>query len=242
MFKYRDFNWCTPAQAEMPQFAEAEVRTKDGETRHVWYAAGKKNAPTILYLHGNAYSIATIAFIFGPYVNAGFNVCLPEYRGFGASGGKLSEAGFVLDARAAYEFLRARGHKDIIIHGCSMGTSVASKLAAELEASGEKLGGVILESPFYNLCSMAPNIICKKLLLGNKFKTNEYVRGIKNSPVLLMHGVLDRLVGLEQGARLFPEIASDNKRFHVIGTGTHELFNSGSLEYAAEWIKRNKPR
>lgn len=57
---------------------------------------------------------------------------------------------------------------------------------------------------------------------------------------LLMHGLLDTLVGLEQGGRLFPEIASENKRFHVIGKGTHELFNAGSLEYAIKWIKSVK--
>jgi len=236
MFKYRDFNWCNPTQAEMPKFAEHTANTKDGQVRSIWYAKGKKNAPVVLYLHGNAYSIATTAFILSPYVDAGFTVCLAEYRGFDKTGGKLSEQGFWIDAHAAYEFLKSQGHKNIFIHGTSMGASIASKLASDLEKRNEKLGGVILESPFYSVVSMCPKIPFKKLLLGDKFATNKYVTGIKKSPVLLMHGAKDYLVGLEQAGRLFPEIASENKRFHVIGPGTHELFVHGSMEYAVEWI------
>ena len=231
-----DKNWCAPTQAEASQFVEMQAKTSDGQIRTIWYAKGKKDKPAILYLHGNFYSIATHAFIFRPFTDAGFPVCIAEYRGYDKTGGKASEQGLYIDARAAYDFLKSMGYEKIVIHGCSCGAAVAAKIAADLEAEGVPPFALILESPFYNLLAMCPKLPLLRLFVGHKFATNEYAKRVKSPKVLLMHGVMDRLVGLEQGTRLFGEIASSDKLLHIIPKGKHELFAEGSIEYAVKWL------
>lgn len=233
-----DRNWCTPAQADEPRFVEKQIKTSDGQMRTVWYSAGKKGKPAILYLHGNFYSVATFAFIFRPFLDAGFPVCIAEYRGFDKTGGRPSEQGLNIDAHAAYDFLKSAGHKNIVIHGCSLGTSVAARLASDLESAGTPPFALILESPFYSLLAMCPKLPLLRLFLGHKFATNKYVKNIKSPKVLLMHGVMDSLVGVDQGTRLFGEITADKKLLHLIPTGRHELFAAGSLEYAVKWLSK----
>ena len=79
------------------------------------------------------------------------NVLAPDYRGFADSTGSPSEAGLTLDARAAWDWLRARGASpdSVLVVGSSLGTGVAVQFAsaledevarrAEAEAEGEAL-------------------------------------------------------------------------------------------------------
>ena len=63
------------------------------------------------------------------------NVLAPDYRGFGDSTGTPSEEGVVLDARAAWDWLRARGAhpSSVLVVGSSLGTGVAVQFASALE-------------------------------------------------------------------------------------------------------------
>ena len=80
------------------------------------------------------------------------NVLAPDYRGFGDSTGTPSEEGVVLDARAAWDWLRARGAhpSNVLVVGSSLGTGVAVQFASALEeeavhtedAGDRKKGGV----------------------------------------------------------------------------------------------------
>jgi abhydrolase domain-containing protein 12 len=75
------------------------------------------------------------------------NVLAPDYRGFADSTGTPSEAGVVLDARAAWDWLRVRGAppSSVLVVGSSLGTGVAVQFASAMEESVEdarKSGGV----------------------------------------------------------------------------------------------------
>ena len=71
---------------------------------------------------------------------------LLDYRGYGKSEGEPSEKGLYLDAEAAYDWIVAHGYtpKQIVIHGESLGTAVATYLATNRQSAG-----VILESAVY---------------------------------------------------------------------------------------------
>ena len=76
------------------------------------------------------------------------NVLAPDYRGFGDSTGTPSEEGVVLDARAAWDWLRARGAhpSSVLVVGSSLGTGVAVQFASALEeevAEGKKSQGAV---------------------------------------------------------------------------------------------------
>ncbi|KAN0131542.1 Alpha/Beta hydrolase fold [Lactarius tabidus] len=94
--------------------------------------------PTILFLHGTIGTRAMRVRVqhylaFAARLRA--NVLAPDYRGFGDSTGTPSEEGVVLDARAAWDWLRARGAhpSSVLVVGSSLGTGVAVQFASALE-------------------------------------------------------------------------------------------------------------
>ena len=103
------------------------LTTEDGVPLSAWwYEAGMRDGgapPMILFLHGNAGDISHRTPIAEGLLGENLSVLLLEYRGYGSSGGKPSEDGFHLDARAGRDFLLGRGggHGRIVVMGRSMG-------------------------------------------------------------------------------------------------------------------------
>ncbi|KAH9021717.1 alpha/beta-hydrolase [Lactarius pseudohatsudake] len=98
--------------------------------------------PTILFLHGTtgtrAMRIRVQHYLaFAARLRA--NVLAPDYRGFADSTGTPSEAGVVLDARAAWDWLRVRGAApaSVLVVGSSLGTGVAVQFASALEEEAD---------------------------------------------------------------------------------------------------------
>jgi len=122
------------------------LTTSDGVKLHAWWIPDDKPKFTFLVFHGNASNIANRAPIYEFLRGMHANVFALEYRGYGHSKGKPSEAGVYRDADAAYEYLvRTMGidGKTIISFGQSFGTAVATHLAAH-----RRVAGVVLEAPF----------------------------------------------------------------------------------------------
>jgi formylglycine-generating enzyme required for sulfatase activity len=59
-----------------------------------------------------------------------------DFRGCGASGGRLVEDHLILDARAAVAFLHARGVERLVCIGASLGGTTCLRLAADAEIEG----------------------------------------------------------------------------------------------------------
>src|SRR5262245_36460922 len=85
-------------------FQDVAPLTADGPHLHGWWIAAKGPGPSlgsILYCHGNAYNVGTRVEKARLLVEAGFDVLVFDYRGYGRSEGSPSEEGTYLDARAA---------------------------------------------------------------------------------------------------------------------------------------------
>jgi len=149
-----------------------KIRTPDNETIGAWFILSNpyyqslpsipsnvanhvenalKERPAILFLHGNAATRAFSARIqhYQAFsTRLGANVLAIDYRGFADSSGKPSEAGLVIDAKAAFNWLVAHGKKpeDILVIGHSLGTGVSGQLGATFSAEGVKCKGIVLLS------------------------------------------------------------------------------------------------
>src|SRR5262245_20239748 len=93
-------------------------------------SAGPADRPWVIFLHGNASTIASRLNIlhYEQLSRLGVNVFAPEYRGYGGVDGVPTEAGIETDARTAYDYLRRQLHADprrIVIYGWSLGSAVA---------------------------------------------------------------------------------------------------------------------
>lgn len=183
---------------------DQDLRAGDGVMVHAWWFEAAPDAPAVLFLHGNAGTIADRRFQADAMLERGISVLLLSYRGYGRSGGRPTEAGVGLDAAAALDFVEARtgGRDRIVLHGRSLGGAVAARLAREREG----VAGVVLESTFTSLEDIAasayallPRFFFRRL--RGRFDTRDAVRGLR-APLLVVHGDRDRLIPSAMGREL----------------------------------------
>jgi uncharacterized protein len=142
-----------PAAAGLPQARAETLATPDGERLAAWWVAPRdERAPVYLYLHGNGANLHARAQRFARLVADGAGLIAPSWRGYGGSSGSPTEAGLQLDARAAYDALRARGiaPERILVYGESLGSTVAVMLAAE-----RPVRALLLDSAFDSALEVA---------------------------------------------------------------------------------------
>jgi uncharacterized protein len=196
--------------------------SSDGTRLHCWWVSGRNAKFTFLAFHGNASNIANRAPIYEFLRNTPANVLALEYRGYGHSEGKPSEAGIYLDAEAAYKYLvneRRLDPKSIISFGQSLGTAVATHLAAN-----RVVGGVILEAPFPSAARVANKIYWflpgLSLLIYGQLDTESNLRKIA-APILIVHCLHDPVIPFQFGQQVYTS-ARDPKQFLRIDGSCHE--------------------
>jgi fermentation-respiration switch protein FrsA (DUF1100 family) len=106
----------------------------DGVRVHAIALEGPKDAPVVVYFHGNGVVMGDMLWMARELVQRGVGVVIVEYRGYGlsAAGAAPSEAGLYLDAEAVLATLAAVGvaADRIVLLGESLGTGVAVEMAA----------------------------------------------------------------------------------------------------------------
>ena len=154
-----------------------------------------------------------------------------DYRGYGRSGGSISEEGSSRDALAAFDYLSKRsdiGAKKIVLFGRSLGAAVAINLATQRQALG-----IILEAPFASIKAMARAVfpwLPIGRFLSTKYDSISKIRQIQ-TPLLIMHGDQDEVVPFQQGKRLF-DAANNPKQFYTIsGAGHNNSYIVGGEAY-----------
>lgn len=173
----------------------------------------------IYYLHGNAGSLNGWGNVAYQFVDLGYDVLITDYRGFGKSSGKISEAALLSDAGFIYHIIKDQyAEKNIVIYGRSLGTGLAAFIAAE---NKPKL--IILESPYYSVIDLAKNLYpwLPSFLVRYPVRTNEYLKKV-NCPVYLFHGTNDRIVKYGSSERL-KELNQNIKLFTIQGGGHNNL-------------------
>jgi len=192
------------------------------------------SARWVLILHGNAGNLATPG---RPehdrqLHDLGLGVLAPDYRGYGESEGKPSEAGLYADARSAYDLLRDSlriPSTRIVIYGHSLGSAVATQLATSVDAAG-----LILEGGFTSVADLGQEIypwLPVRWLSRNRFDSKGRIGDLR-VPLLMIHGRNDTTIPLAQGRRLFAA-APEPKTFLEVPGGHDDAFETGAETYEA---------
>lgn len=193
-------------------FNAVYLQTADNFRLYSWYHNQK---PIILYFHGNGGSLNERAYRAEIFAKNGFGVFMVSYRGYANSQGEPSEAGFIEDGKAAMKFLTDSGVKpqQIIIYGESIGSGVATQIAAEF--SNAKL--LVLEAPFSSLLSVAQQkywFVPVSLLLKDRFDSLAFASKV-NVPALVLHAKGDPVIPFFEGQKLFSAFNSPKKMVAV---------------------------
>lgn len=186
------------------------ISAPGGERVEAWFMPPEKSSPelipgvmppwpAVIYCHGNAELIDDNEGRAREWAKRGFAVLLPEYRGYGRSGGEPSQAAITEDLLRFYDMLIARPEVDksrIYIHGRSLGGGVAAQIAARRPTAG-----LILESTFTSIASFAWGLGGLPWIVKHPFRTDVALRGYEK-PVLIFHGVDDEIIPVSHGRAL----------------------------------------
>lgn len=196
----------------------------------------------VLVCHGNAGNISiplrqdwTRALL-----AEGVGVVAFDYRGYGASDdGPLTEDGLYRDARAVYDWMRTVRDipaSRIIIYGHSLGSGVATHLAAEVEAAGLLLEGAFTSVPDVG-AERYPWMPVRQFA-RERFASVERIGSVA-MPKLLLHATDDGVIPFAFGQRLH-EAAPAPKEFVALTGGHDRAFSADSATYfgaVGRWLR-----
>lgn len=205
------------------------IATPDGETLAAWYLAPQPGHPVYLFLHGKGGGLERKTWRWKRLREHGDGVLAISYRGYPGSTGSPSEDGLMIDGRAAYDWLLANGHtpSDIVLHGLSLGSGVAAKLATEVAAKA-----LILEAPYTAIVDIAGERfwwLPVRFLMRDQFLTRERIGKVR-MPVLMAHGTRDSVIPYTHVERLFMLAPEPKILARMIGSDHATLVRDGIYE------------
>ena len=208
-------------------FTEHFFDTPDGARLNALFfpspAAVKKGV--VLYFHGNRDNLQRWGAMHRDFTSRGYDFLATDYRGYGKSTGEPDEHAYFSDAMQVYQWLREQYKpEEIILYGRSLGTGMASYLAARVAARM-----VLLETPFDNISGLLASHVRRDdppFKLAFHFTNDVYLKATA-LPLLIFHGTRDRVVPYACAENL-KQVLKPGDEFITIDGGSHN--NLGSFE------------
>ncbi len=218
------------------QYSPQDVwfKSTDGLTLHGWYFRAREERGTMLICHGYFENISVHAEHDLWLIDAGYNLFIFDYRGYGSSEGTPDIEGVHLDTEAAFETLvfnlpRAK-QGGIIVFGKSLGGAIAvyavaksrykswvealildSSLSSYRQTAREMIGGSIIGWPFQYPLSF---------LVSDDYSPVKFIKNVSPVPVVIIHGTNDKSTPIYHGRALY-DAALPPKTFWVSGVPGH---------------------
>jgi pimeloyl-ACP methyl ester carboxylesterase len=189
---------------------------------------GDPGRDVVFYVHGNAGNLDGWGMVADQFTPHGLSVLIYDFRGYGKSTGSISEKSLYKDALHIYDFLASQyGEQHIIVYGRSIGTGIASYVAAH-----RKPRKLFLESPYCSIPDLAGQLmpILPKVMVRYKFSNYAHLK-LVGCPVIVIHGNRDEVIPVSQSKKLQP-LLKDNDSFYVIEGGRHNDLETFSRFHA----------
>jgi uncharacterized protein len=198
-------------------FDEHRVRTSDGTELDALLFHRNPSKGVVYFLHGNAANLINQSSDAGFYIAQGYDFFAIDYRGYGKSQGRIiSEAQFYDDADKAYDWLLQKYSEDrVVILAHSLGTAVAAKVA-----SIHHPRCLVLVAPYFSMADYAHAHypFLPLLVLKYPFRTDLNLQAC-SVPVILVHGMLDKLFPFSNSERLNALIPGKSRLILIPGEG-----------------------
>jgi fermentation-respiration switch protein FrsA (DUF1100 family) len=226
---------CTPRDIGL-EFEDVIFQSSDDLKLTGWYIPAGDCKITVLFCHGNGGNIMHRLDSISIFHNLGLNCFIFDYRGYGNSEGKATEAGTYLDTNAAYNWLihrRKTAPNNIIIFGRSLGGSIAAELATKVEAKG-----LVIESAFTSYIDMGKRIypyMPVRWFAQFTYNTIDYITQVR-CPVMVIHSKNDEIVPFDFGLKIY-EATNEPKKFVEISGSHNDGFLVSGQIYEKAWLK-----
>ena len=204
----------------------------DGEILHTLLFKSSNPRARLIYFHGNGGALDSWGHVAVDLVQKlNVDVLIVDYPGYGKSSGSLpvSEQALYRSAEAAFaELLKSTDSQlPLIVYGRSLGSAVASHLAAKPEVRA-----LILETPYTSMKAMAKVVFpyVPSILVRYNLDNEINLRAV-NVPILILHGTNDNVVPYGQGKELHSQKATSE--FVSIDGGSHNDLPEHALYWDA---------
>ena len=207
------------------KFENVDFKSADGTPLHGWLIPkrGAVAKGTVVFSHGNAGSMGHHLGFVVWLVEAGYNVLMYDYRGFGKSGGHVDRRGMIDDVKAAFAYASGRRDLDagrLVSYGHSLGGAKSVTALGESPVKG--LRAVVIDGAFASYQAMARTVGGRlgESLVTDELAPKDYVGKLSPVPLLVIHGARDEVVPVSQGLQLF-ESAHQPKTLFEVEAGRH---------------------
>ena len=225
------------------EYEEVYLDADDNARLHAWYIPHPKAEYTFWIFSGNAgnksYMLDSIKTIY----DLGYSIFVFDYRGFGPSVGNLTEPAMYRDSERCWQYLtntRGISPDRIVLHGRSLGTAMASWIAAKTQPAA-----LIMESGFTSMADMAKNYykwLPIDLLLRWQYNNLARITSV-TSPILFIHSPDDELTPYRHSQQLF-EATPGDKNFLTI-SGNHlegfmeseDVYRAGIVQFMRQFVQ-----
>lgn len=215
-----------------------ELTAADGLKLRSYYFAPQPGNPLIVYFPDRLGDIIYKPRHLTAIAEEGYGLLLTGYRGYGGNPGLPSEAMLYADASAMMERIAADAlaPDGVIIYGYSMGTGVASYVAARAETLG-----LVLEAPFTTFGDAVRQQFSQvpEWLVRTKFDTRSRIDKV-DAPILILAGGKDQITPASFAERL-AAMNSDHASLVVVPDGNHlNLIRKGGAAAVQGFLARLK--
>jgi uncharacterized protein len=224
-------------------YEPVELVTSDKVHLDGWFIPAPRERGVILFCHGNAGNISHRLDSLLLFHKMGFSTLIFDYRGYGNSQGRPTEAGTYLDVEAAWNYLthkRSITPSQIVLFGRSLGAAIAVH-----QATLHPPGALILESSFTSVPDMAAELypfLPARLLSRLKYNVQQQLQKI-SCPVLVVHSRDDEIIPFKHGRALYAA-ANEPKQFLELRGGHNDgfllagqIYIQGLDNFLSEWIE-----
>lgn len=224
-------------------YEPVDLLTSDNIHLDGWFIPAPENRGVILFCHGNAGNISHRLDSLLLFHRMGFSTLIFDYRGYGRSQGRPSEAGTYLDVEAAWKYLtreRSIAPSRIILLGRSLGAAVAVH-----QAVVHPPRALIVESCFTSIPDIAAELypfLPVRWLSRLEYNVQKKLQRV-SCPVLVVHSRDDEIIPFRHGRALYAA-ANEPKQFLELRGGHNEGFLLAGQTYTQEldrflstWIK-----
>lgn len=219
IFQPRSGLAATPDEAGLA-YENVRLTSADGTSLHAWWLPPPTWADrpfTLLFLHGAATNLGDLVGNLAYWQGLGFAILAVDYRGYGESAGRPTEAGLYDDAKAAWDHLRRERrveHDRIVVFGVSLGVAVAAELASRVQPQA-----LILEGGFTRIADVAARRywwLPVRQLIRIDLAAVDRLRSVR-ARKLFIHSLEDATISYAVGVRLFRAAASPKTLLRIRG-------------------------
>lgn len=199
---------------------DVALRAADGVQLFAWHLQAQRPRGVVCFFHGNAENISTHIVNVAWLPEAGYEVLLVDYRGYGASHGEAEFPAVFADVRAGLDWCLVRGREagvPVYALGQSLGAALLLGVVAA-EPYRDGLAAVVADSGFSGYRRIARDALSRSWLLWplqyplSWLVTGDHdperaARRLGSLPLLVMHSVDDEVVPYAHGGRIFAAAA-----------------------------------